>query len=257
MAYFTGRDVKIWVTTEHLTDGVRMTEDGTKKKLDVRVNVNAVTDPVASQKLECVVPSLGNAGMNNWAMSDITGVDVSIGAQDEDISFMGLRNVGKIEVKKDTSVSITRKKSDAGFTLLFQGKTLAASSPTTSGNHSARYGLIANTAADAMLIADGTVDPKSAKGDMGSGSNQSFGYRVYVELKGDSTGTAGDGEVLVIPNCHFMEYGHTLSNESANEETFTLQSQVKPFIMNGTKAGTTDASAYIGKAVTCTAATDL
>ena len=256
MAYFTGRDVKIWVTTEHLVDGVKMTESGGKKLLDVRVNVNAVGDPVAAQKLECIVPSLGNAGMNVWAMSDITGVDVSIGAQDEDISFMGLRNVGKIEVKKDTSVSITRKKSDAGHTLLFQGKTLATSSPTTSGNHSARYGLIANAAADAMLISDGTVDPKSTKGDM-SGNNQSFGYRVFVELKPDSTGTAGDGEVLVIPNCHFMEYGHTVSNESANEETFTLTSQVKPFIMNGTKAGALDSSAYIGKAVTCTAATEL
>lgn len=256
MAYFTGRDVKIWVTTEHLVDGVKMTEDGGKKLLDVRVNVNAVGDPVAAQKLECIVPSLGNAGMNVWAMTDITGVDVSIGAQDEDISFMGLRNVGKIEVKKDTSVAITRKKSDAGHTLLFQGKTLAASSPTTSGNHSARYGLIANAAADAMLISDGTVDPKSTKGDM-AGNNQSFGYRVFVELKPDSTGTAGDGEVLVIPNCHFMEYGHTVSNETANEETFTLTSQVKPFIMNGTKAGALDSSAYIGKAVTCTAATDL
>ena len=256
MAYFTGRDVKIWVTTEHLVDGVKMTESGGKKLLDVRVNVNAVGDPVAAQKLECIVPSLGNAGMNVWAMSDITGVDVSIGAQDEDISFMGLRNVGKIEVKKDTSVSITRKKSDAGHTLLFQGKTLATSSPTTSGNHSARYGLIANAAADAMLISDGTVDPKSTKGDM-SGNNQSFGYRVFVELKPDSTGTAGDGEVLVIPNCHFMEYGHTVSNESANEESFTLTSQVKPFIMNGTKAGALDSSAYIGKAVTCTAATEL
>ena len=244
------------MTTEHLVDGVKMTEDGGKKLLDVRVNVNAVGEPVAAQKLECIVPSLGNAGMNVWAMTDITGVDVSIGAQDEDISFMGLRNVGKIEVKKDTSVAITRKKSDAGHTLLFQGKTLAASSPTTSGNHSARYGLIANAAADAMLISDGTVDPKSTKGDM-AGNNQSFGYRVFVELKPDSTGTAGDGEVLVIPNCHFMEYGHTVSNETANEETFTLTSQVKPFIMNGTKAGALDSSAYIGKAVTCTAATDL
>ena len=256
MAYFTGRDVKIWVTTEHLVDGVKMTENGGKKLLDVRIDALNVTDPIAAQKLEMIVPSLGNAGMNIWAMPDITGVDVSIGAQDEDISFMGLRNVGKIETKKDTSVSITRKKSDAGFTLLFQGKTLAASSPTTSGFHSARYGLIGNSGATAMLIADGTVDPKSAKGDM-SGSNQCFGYRVYVELKPDSTGTSGDGEVLVIPNCHFMEYGHTVSNESANEETFTLQSQVKPFIMNGTKGGTADTSAYIGKAVTCTAATDL
>ena len=254
MAYFTGRDVKIWVTTEHLADGVKMSQAGGKKILSTRINVNAVGEPTVGQSLECIIPSLGNAGMNNWAMTDITGVDVSIGAQDEDISFMGLRNVGKIEVKKDTSVSITRKKSDAGFTLLFQGKTDPNTSNTSDGNHSARYGLVANPTSEWMAISDGTVDPKSTKGDMGSGSNQSFGYRVYVELKGDSTGTAGDGEVLVIPNCHFMEYSSSVSNESANEESFTLQSQVKPFIWNGTKAGTADTHAYNGKAVLCTVA---
>ena len=253
MAYFTGRDVKIWVTTEHLADGVKFHQAGGKKLLSTRINVNAVGEPTVGQSLECIIPSLGNAGMNNWAMSDITGVDVSIGAADEDISFMGLRNVGKIEVKKDTSVSITRKKSDAGFTLLFQGKTDSGVSNTTHGNHSARYGLIGNPTSEWMAIADGTVDPKSTKGDMGSGSNQSFGYRVFVELKPGTSG-GDDGEVLVIPNCHFMEYSHTLSNESANEESFTLQSQVKPFIWNGTKAGALDTSAYTGKAVLCTLA---
>ena len=259
MAYFTGRDVKVWVTTEHLADGIKFHQAGGKKLLTTRINVNAVGAPTVAQALECIVPSLGNAGMNNWAMSDITGVDVAIGAQDEDISFMGLRNVGKIEVKKDTSVTITRKKSDAGFSLLFQGKTDSDVSPTTDGNHSGRYGLIGNSTSEWMAIADGTVDPKTTKGDMGSGSNQSFGYRVFVELKAASSTTAGDGEVLVIPNCHFMVYGHTLSNESANEETFTLTSQVKPFIWDGTKDGTADTSAYkaAGKAVICTLAADL
>ena len=42
-----------------------------------------------------------------------------------------------------------------------------------------------------------------------------------------------------------MEYGHTLSNETANEETFTLTSQVKPFITNGTKTS----GLYIGTAI--------
>jgi hypothetical protein len=231
-----------------------MHQAGGKKLLSVKQNANAITAPTVAESLEVIVPSLGNAGMNNWVMSDITGVDVSIGAQDEDISFMGLRNVGKIEVKKDTSVTITRKKSDAGHTLLFQGKTNSDVSNTSDGNHSARYGLIANPTSEWMAIADGTVDPKSTKGDMGSGSNQAFGYRVFVELKAASSTTAGDGEVLVIPNCHFMEYGHTLSNESANEETFGLSSQVKPFIWNGTKAGTADTHAYNGKAVLCTLA---
>ena len=253
MAYFTGRDVKVWITTEHLSDGVKYNASG---ELLARVNVNAVTSPIDSQLTECIVPALQNAGMAPWVTSDITGVDVSIGAQDEDISFKGLRNVGKIEVKKDTSVTITKKKTDVGFSLLFQGKTKASESPTTAGRHGGRYGLIGNSTPDAMLIADGTGDPKSTKGDMGSGSNQSFGYRVFVEMKAEGVAGDGTGEVLVVPNCHFMDYTHSVSNEAANEEAFTLTSQVKPFIWNGTKAEFADGvNAYNGKAVLCTVAT--
>ena len=97
-----------------------------------------------------------------------------------------------------------------------------------------------------MKVSDGTVDPKSTLDDA---SGQCFGYRVFVELKAESAADAGDGEVLVIPNCMFSEYGHTLSNESANEETFTLTSQVKPFIYMGNKSG----GAYAGNAVAQTA----
>ena len=99
-----------------------------------------------------------------------------------------------------------------------------------------------------MKISDGTTDPKTTTGDAtvsGTVSNQCFGFRVFVELKAESSADAGDGEVLVIPNCMFSEYSHTLSNESANEESFTMTSQVKPFIYNGTKSS----SKYAGLAV--------
>ena len=260
MAYFTGRDVSVWVTTEHLSDGIKFNQESSKNsgELAVRVGIDFVVAPSVANLAETIIPSLPNAGMTPWALSDITGVDVSIGSQDEDISFMGLRNVGKIEVKKDTSISITRKKSDAKFSMLFQGKTEPTESNTTDGLHSARYGLIKSTGASTMAIADGTVDPKSTKGDMAGGSNQSFGYRVFVELKPEAVAGDGTGEVLVIPNCHFMEYSHTLSNESANEESFTLQSQVKPFIWNGTKADYTGGVyGYNGKAKTCTLTADM
>ena len=240
MAYFTGRDVTLWITTEHKDDGIKLTGDpATALALD------ADADADTTQGSEQIVTGLDAAGLVAWAISDITGVDVSIGAQDEDISFMGLRNVGKIEVKKDTTVAITRKKSDVRFAMLFQGQTDSGSS-NGDGKHGGRYGLIANSAG-AMKISDGTTDPKTTKDDQTS-AKQCFGYRVFVELKPESSADAGDGEVLVIPNCHFMEYGHTLSNESANEETFSLTSQVKPFIYNGTKSS----SKYAGVAVTQT-----
>ena len=132
--------------------------------------------------------------------------------------------------------------------MLFQGKTDGTHSPS-GGAHSARYGLIAKSDNTVALISDGTVDPKTTVDESGA---QCFGYRVFVELKAETAeGASGTrGVVLCIPNCHFMEYGHTLSNESANEETFTLTSQVKPFIWNGTKSS----GLYTGKAIDQTAA---
>ena len=256
MAYFTGRDVRVWITTEHPDDGIELTSEGTlpgARSLQVKTGADAATPDT-----QIIVSGLDAAGLTAWMLSDITGVDVSVGAQDEDISFMGLRNVGKIEVKKDTSVSITRKKSDPKFSMLFQGKTRTGGTPyvnhsaSGAGTHAGRDGLINATSGGTtgMKVADGTTDPKSTLDDA---SNQCFGYRVFVELKAESSADAGDGEVLVIPNCMFSEYGHTLSNESANEETFTLTSQVKPFIYMGNKSG----GAYAGNAVAQTAVGNL
>jgi hypothetical protein len=45
-------------------------------------------------------------------VSDLTGVDIGIGVQDEDISYVGGMNVLKTEIKKETTVSLTRMKSN-------------------------------------------------------------------------------------------------------------------------------------------------
>lgn len=95
MAYFTGRDVRLWITTEHSDDGVRM--DGTAQTNQLITYPDA---DAGSVDINAVITGLDAAGKASWQLSDITGVDVSVSAQDEDISFMGLRNVGKIEVKK-------------------------------------------------------------------------------------------------------------------------------------------------------------
>jgi hypothetical protein len=177
-----------------------------------------------------------------------------VGATDEDLNFFGLRNVGKIEIKKDTSLTITRKKSDNKNMVVFQGQTNSTHSPGE-GLHGARWGLVNS---GGMKIADGSVDPKSALDDT---SNQCYGYRVFIELKGT---TDGSGTVLVIPNCTLMDYSGTVANESANEESFTLTSMVKPILMNDTKFTHTDTYDYFGTSdaaaqgfVTQTAAADM
>ncbi len=231
MAYFTGKDVDVWVTTEHDFDYLEVTDN------ELKVNYAGSAAGVTKSADAIFSGALTMAGMAANRMTDVSGCDVSIGAVDEDISFFGLRNVGKIEVKKDTSVSITRKKSDNKNMVAFQGTTNATHS-YSAGAHSARWGLIEDSdGTSGMRVADGTVDPKSAQDD-GATPELCYGYRVFVELKAETTASAGDGVVLIIPNCTMMEYSSTVSNDAANEETFTFSSMVKPIIYNGDTSGT-------------------
>ena len=43
---------------------------------------------------------------------NLTGMELSLGVMDEDVAFIGQRNILKAEIKKDNSVTLTRKKSD-------------------------------------------------------------------------------------------------------------------------------------------------
>jgi hypothetical protein len=168
-------------------------------------------------------------GASDFNISDITGVDLSIGAQDEEISFFGTKTPGKIETKADLSVTLTKKKSNKLFSTLVQGQTADASSYAAVGLHAGRYGLIKDSSTADMRIADGTVDPKSAT----DGTNVSYGYRVAIQLKDASDSTSKDGTVIVLRNCTLGAYTTTLSNESADEESIELVTMVKPLILNG------------------------
>ena len=226
MAYFTGKDVDVWVTTEHDFDYLEVTDN------ELVVNDGNSTAGTTKSADAIFSGGLSMAGLPANRMTDLTGCDVSVGAMDEDISFFGLRNVGKIEVKKDTSVTITRKKSDNKNMVAFQGTTNSTHSYAT-GAHAARWGLIEDSdGSSGMRVADGTVDPKSTLDD-GATAEQSYGYRVFVELKAETSASAGDGVVLIIPNCTMMEYSSTVANEAANEETFGFTSMVKPILWNG------------------------
>ena len=243
MVYFTGKDVDVWITTEHITDCVAVTDSSygasyVPNQLVVSDQGVSTLANARKAKASSIVLSgaLGNAGSPDNRITDITGCDLSVGASDEDLNFFGLRNVGKIEIKKDTSLTITRKKSDNKNMLIFQGHTKSAHSPTE-GLHGARWGLVGPTT---MKIADGSVDPKSTLDDT---SNRCYGYRVFLELKGTSDDS---GTVLIIPNCTLMDYSGTISNDAANEESFTLTSMVKPILMNDTKFSHSDSKEYFG-----------
>ena len=243
MAYYTGRDVDVFWSTEHDSAGIHEHTDFTLKHTE---SFNLSDD-------EIVYP-LVDLGETRTKLTDVTGVDVSIGAQDEDISYMGLRNQGKIEVKKDTSITVTMKKKDRKFLQLYQGNVNSASSYAT-GGHPARWGLEDITDSD-INIQDGTIDPKSVV-DNDANTKTNYGYRVAIEFKTGATGTATTGALLVIPNCTISEVTHSTSNEAADEESVTFTSQVKPMIGDAARTGASFDNPYDGYPRVTTLLTDV
>ena len=215
MAFYTGKEVKVWVCTE-TTDasqkalGVIQSSTG-KNKMGIFSGVDAADDR-PTEMFAAPYDKAGTAGLN---ITDLTGIDVSIGAVDEDISYFQTANVGKIEVKKETSITLTRKMSDKAFLVAYQGKVNTGDAEDGAGNHSSRWGL-----KNATNIASGITDPKNTTT---TDSSISYGYRVYVLLK-------TSGQVFIIPNCTLMSHAVTASNDAANEETVEFMSTVKPLV---------------------------
>ena len=226
MAYYTGKDVKVWVTTECTDAGLHLSA-GPTQKIGITDNSGDSSAATTNDAQE-VYPFDSHLGYAGFNLSDITGVDVTFGAQDEEISFFGTKTPGKIETKKNMEITITRKKSDKLWSVLQQGTCESASVSEGDGAHSARHGL-----RTATTIADGSTDPKSAV----VGSNVVYGYRIAIQLKADSTGSANDGAVIVLRNAMYGSYASTLSNDTANEETLTFSSMVEPLLLSGAKSG--------------------
>ena len=149
-------------------------------------------------------------------VSDITGIDLTLGAVDEDIIYMGQRTGLKSEIKKENTIVITKKKGKTGtansvFWYLFNEARCGIRH--TSGTIDADVGT-----ADASLELDNSLTMPQATTD---GTN--FGYRVFIQLK---SGT----EILTIPNCCISDYSVSLNTDGITEETLTLYSNVTPTV---------------------------
>ena len=141
----------------------------------------------------------GSAG--SAAVSDLTGVDLSIGAVDEDITYMGFRQITKAEIKKESTLSLTRKKPDAVWDTIY--------------NENWRCGVEGTSSAYANL-----EEPATGKG-----------YRVYVTLV---SGT----EVFTLPNCCIGSHTTSLNADGTQEETMEFYTYVTPLITNTNAAAT-------------------
>ena len=206
MAYFLGRDVVVALTTEDGdASGAAASGDFIYDNGGVAAHLatasyttqTVIAGPRANNGSTSVfgTQTVNSSKTYSNEVSDLTGVDLSIGATDEDITYFGQRTVLKAEIKKETSVTLTRKKSDRTWDALFNG---------------ARAGLD-NLGTDIRDSNAGAPD------DVG------YGYRVHVKLKNST-------EIFVVRNCCVT--GHTLSlnSDGTTEETLELMSYVDPVI---------------------------
>ena len=215
MVYFLGRDVEVFVTTESVVanKGVGVAS----LKADVTTDSNAT------------FPSMTDAAsISGGLLSDVTGVDVSIGISDEDTGpFFGQVSTGKVQLRNENTVTITKKKTNDNFDILFNGpsqSTRYAGSAADANRMGARYGLEYD--GSNWVVGDGRTNPKFITG--ATAANRPYGYRVHVRLK-----NAAAGPVYTLRGCSWT--GHTLSlnADGASDETLEFASSVQPLTITG------------------------
>jgi hypothetical protein len=182
---------------------------------DVAVTIGAGSNVgVASNALDFTRTDFCNNDALGGAVSDLTGVDLSIGVTDEDVTYIGSKTVLKAEIKKETTVSLTRKKSDNVWDIVFNGD----GSPDAGARWGAdTSGAIVNLAGEPATKSNGGLSAPTDDNSL------YFGYQLKITL---SSGV----EVFTVPNCQITGHSVTLNADGTTEETMEFISQETPTI---------------------------
>ena len=186
MAYFLGRDVKVYITTEDTVSGsfAGSSYNGVVGFSDVEGTAGALT---------FAYPRATATG-SMTRVTDVTGVDLSIGAMDEDITYFGLRQVTKAEIKKETTVSLTRKKGDILWDAIF--------------NNDGRYGCSGSSGLNGL--SEPTIN---------------HGYRIHVVLLPSGTNV---GDTFSVRGCCVQGHTASVNADGTTEETMEFMTYITP-----------------------------
>jgi hypothetical protein len=205
MTYFLGRDVSVYLTTEHKLYGITAPTPATSVSL---TNAN-ISGALGTGLGKDVLPRTSGA-LASSALTDVTGIDLGFGTVDEDTSFFGLNSSLSTEIKKELTVTLTKKKNSALFDALF---------------NDARYGVYTSTDGGTTATADATGSAYLFNGLMDP-KIQNFGYRLQVKLK-DST------EIYTIRNACLSAHTVTLNADGTQEETAEFYAYTEPVMSTG------------------------
>jgi len=209
MAYFLGSDCEVALTTENATYGVAVTESA---------GVYAVSGQNAA--ISDGINHMTSANLSSSAgLVDLTALDLGIGAMDEDVSYLGVRTPLKAEVHKTTTVTLTLKKKNDNFDVIYSGD---------NNSNIARWGV----KFDGTLY-DGLEEP-------GVDGYYSFGYRLAIYLQEYSSYP----ECMTIRNAQMTGHTLTLNPDGTQEETLEFTSNVEPQIQATAISASSSAGAF-------------
>lgn len=230
MTYFLGRDVEVYLTTESATapsggNACSIVVDTVSGAKLLRSDDGGSEDPVSGS----MIPQMAFAAAVSGSVLDLTGIDLSIGVSDEDVGpFLGAPQImQKVELRKETVVTLTRKKSDNFFDVIFNGPVETGSfvqgNTADAKRMGARYGLDF-TAVSTCKIGDGQSYMKDV-GDLNASTNCCYGYRLHMVLK--PSGAASE-EVFVVKNAVMTGHTVSLNADGVTEESIEFTSSVAP-----------------------------
>ena len=230
MVYYLGRDIAVAISTESdvAADDISVAS--------LKVISGSASGIRFASDMSATLFSQFTSG--DGLVEDVTGIDIGVGAMDEDITYVGQRGTAKVEQKKEMTVTLTRKKKNDVWGIIFNGPTQGASQANHSGDQTfgARWGLDKTGSATAPYINDGMSNPRD---DIVSGTtNLCYGYRVHVQLKSGSA-TDGTTETISIPNLTLTGYTVSLNADGVTEESMEFATQQPIFNSIGNNVNNT------------------
>tara|TARA_E500000305_G_C3979045_1_gene215875 strand:- start:104 stop:718 length:615 start_codon:yes stop_codon:yes gene_type:complete len=188
MVFFLGRDITVFISTENATLGC---------------GINATTGALFTTATDADATFATDLAGGGTAQGKVTGCEVGIGAMDEDITYYGMRSVTKAEIKKETTFSLTRKKSNNEYDGMFS---------------EARYGITGTNTGWAGLEQPNAGDPTTGA------TAFTHGYRIHIFMEGRN----GTDEVISIPYCTITGHTVTINTDGTQDETLEFSTMVAP-----------------------------
>ena len=194
MVYFVGRDLDVIISTEEADNGLFWLSGATGPSW---ATDDAITK--ATYTLVAVPREHADAQNSGNEVKYLIGADLSVGAMDEDITYVGFRDVTKVEIKKETTLTLTRKKVDAVWDDWF---------------NNVRFGLTGSS----LIGASDNEEP-----------SQTRGFRIWLKLKPSGS---SQGDTFTLRNCCLQSHTVSTNVDGTFDETIEFMSYIDPKIGN-------------------------